>query len=258
MSNALRIVIADDERPARSFLRATLDTFDDVSVVGEAESGLEAVDLIEREKPDLALLDFEMPELNGLQVVRALKKATPLIAFVTAFDEHAVQAFDLNAIDYLLKPVEPRRLRETLNRACERVERQELSDQGDRLRSAAATYEELAKPSFLERIPVRRREEVILVPVSQIAAIVADGELLHLSTLKNERFTIAFRLKDLESRLDPQHFVRLGRGTIARIDAISRISFMPGGTQVALLSNGQKLPISRIQSRLLKDRLLRL
>lgn len=258
MNSRLRIVIADDERPARSFLRATLDTFDDVTVVGEAESGLEAVELIDREKPDLALLDFEMPELNGLQVVRALKKTSPLIAFVTAFDEHAVQAFDLNAIDYLLKPVEPKRLRETLNRASERVERQELTEQSDRLRSAAATYEELARPSFLERIPVRRREDVILVPVSQVASIVADGELLHLNTLRSERFTIAFRLKDLESRLDPQHFVRLGRGIIARIEAISRISFMPGGSQVALLSNGQKLPISRIQSRLLKDRLLRL
>ena len=254
----LRVVIADDERPARSFLRATLAGFDDVQVVGEAESGLDAVALIDEARPDLALLDFEMPELNGLQVVRALRKAAPLVAFVTAFEQHAVQAFELNAIDYLLKPVEPRRLRDTLNRAAERVERQELSDQGDRLRSAAATYEELSRPAFLERIPVRRREEVVLVPVSQVASIVAEGELLHVHTIKAERFTIAFRLKDLESRLDPQHFVRLGRGIVARIESIARISFMPGGTQVALLSNGQKLPISRIQSRILKDRLLRL
>ncbi len=258
MSAPLRVVIADDERPARSFLRATLATFDDVTLAGEAESGLEAVELIERTKPDLALLDFEMPELNGLQVVRALKKFTPLIAFVTAFDDHAVQAFELNAIDYLLKPVEPKRLRETLNRAIERAERNDLADQGERFKTAAATYDELARPTFLERIPVRRREEVVLVPVAQVASIVADGELLHLHTLKNEKFTIAFRLKDLEGRLDPQQFVRLGRGILARVEAITRISFMPGGTQVALLANGQKLPISRIQSKVLKDRLLRL
>lgn len=258
MSERLRVVIADDERPARSFLRATLTTFDEVSVVGEAESGLEAVELIDRLKPDLALLDFEMPELNGLQVARALARPAPLVAFVTAFDEHAVQAFELNALDYLLKPVEPARLRETIHRAIERLERDELSDQGARLRGAEATYDELSRPAFLERIPVRRREEVVLVPVAQVASIVAEGELLHLTTLRNERFTIAFRLKDLEARLDPQQFVRLGRGTLARVDAITRVAFMPGGTQEALLTNGQKLPISRIQSRILKDRLLRL
>ncbi len=258
MSDALRVAIADDERPARSFLRATLTAFDDVQVVGEAESGLEAVALIERTKPDLALLDFAMPELNGLQVVGALKHHMPLVAFVTAFDEHAVKAFDLNAIDYLLKPVEPRRLRETLNRALERVERHDTSDQSDRLNTAAATYDQLARPGLLERIPVRRREEVILVPVSQIVSIVAEAELLHLTTRKNDRFTIAYRLKDLEGRLDPNEFVRLGRGTLARVDAITKINFMPGGTQIALLANGQKLPISRIQSRILKDRLLRL
>jgi DNA-binding LytR/AlgR family response regulator len=258
MSIALRVAIADDERPARSFLRATLASFDDVSVVAEAESGLEAVAMIERTKPDLALLDFEMPELNGLQVVGALRGHTPLVAFVTAFDEHAVKAFDLNAIDYLLKPVEPKRLRETLNRAIERVERNDLAEQPERWRTAADTYQAFARPTLIERIPVRRREEVVLVPVAQIVSIVAEGELLHLTTLKNERFTIAYRLKDLEGRLDTQQFVRLGRGILARVDAISKVNFMPGGSQVALLTNGQKLPISRIQSRILKERLLRL
>lgn len=258
MSVPLRVVVADDERPARSFLRATLTAFDDVTVVGEAESGLEAVELIERTKPDLALLDFQMPELNGLQVVRALKDHLPLIAFVTAFDQHAVKAFELNAIDYLLKPVESRRLRETLNRAIERAERNELGAQSERLRTAATTYEELVRPSFLERIPVRRSEEVVLVPVVQIVSIVAEGELLHLTTHRNERFTIAYRLKDLEGRLDARQFVRLGRGILVRIEAISKVNLMPGGTQMALLTNGQKLPISRIQARILKDRLLRL
>ena len=258
MSAALRVAIADDERPARSFLRATLLAFEDVTVVGEAASGLEAVELIERTKPDLALLDFEMPELNGLQVVRALKRHVPLVAFVTAFDEHAVKAFDLNAIDYLLKPVEPKRLRETLNRAMERAEQSEINDQGQKLQTAAATYEQLVRPGFIDRIPVRRREEVVLVPVAQIVSIVAEGELLHLTTQKNERFTITYRLKDLEGRLDAQQFIRLGRGILARVDAISKVNFMPGGLHTALLSNGQQLPISRIQSKIVRDRLLRL
>src|SRR5919204_2724821 len=104
MSARLRIVVADDERPARSFLVALLRSFDDIVVVGEAASGKDAVTMIEREKPDLALLDLQMPELDGIGVVRMLKKQQiPLIAFVTAYDEYAVRAFEMNAVDYLLK-----------------------------------------------------------------------------------------------------------------------------------------------------------
>src|SRR5689334_12373998 len=115
MNNRLRVVIADDERPARSFLAAMLRGFDDVTLVGEAENGAEAVEMIERERPDLALLDLQMPEVDGLGVARLLKKnAIPLIAFVTAYDEYAVRAFEINAVDYLLKPVERSRLRETV------------------------------------------------------------------------------------------------------------------------------------------------
>jgi YesN/AraC family two-component response regulator len=123
----LRVVIADDEGPARSFLAAILRGFEDVKLVGEAENGAEAIELIEREKPDLALLDLQMPEIDGLGVVRLLKKSRmPLIAFVTAYDEYAVRPFELNAVDYLLKPVDKARLRDALNRAQERLERAEL------------------------------------------------------------------------------------------------------------------------------------
>src|SRR5580692_86612 len=119
----LRVIIADDERPARSFLAAMLRTFEDVEIVGEAETGTDVIELIEREKPDLALLDLRMPELDGLGVVRLLRKNTaPLIAFVTAYDEYAVKAFELNAVDYLLKPVDRARLRATISRAQERLD----------------------------------------------------------------------------------------------------------------------------------------
>src|SRR5882672_7562842 len=112
MSARLRVVVADDERPARSFLVALLRSFEDVQVIGEAKSGKEAIVLIERDRPDLVLLDWQMPELDGIGVVRLLKKdAIPLIAFVTAYDEYAVRAFEVNAVDYLLKPVEKARLR---------------------------------------------------------------------------------------------------------------------------------------------------
>jgi two-component system LytT family response regulator len=201
-----------------------------------------------------------MPELDGIGVVRMLKKHDmPLIAFVTAYDEYAVRAFEVNAVDYLLKPVDKDRLRETLNRAQERVEHAEIvAEQYSHVTNAIAAYESSAKAPYLERIPVRRRDEIIILPVAQIASIVAEGELLYLSTLKNERHTITYRLKDLEGRLDPARFVRLGRGTLANIDVITKVNVMPGGTHVALLSNGQKLPVSRLQSRIIRDRFLKL
>jgi two-component system LytT family response regulator len=260
MNGRLRVVIADDERPARSFLAALLRTFDDVVIVGEAESGREAVAAIERERPDLALLDLQMPELDGIAVVRMLKKAdTPLVAFVTAYDEYAVRAFEMNAVDYLLKPVERARLRETINRAQERSEHAEIvEDQTGHLGQAIAAYESAAKAPFLERIPIRRRDEILIVPTTQIASIVAEGELLYLTTTKNERYTLTYRLKDLEARLDSARFIRLGRGTLANIDTIVKVHVMPGGTHVAQLSNGQKLQISRLQSRLVRDRFLKL
>jgi two-component system LytT family response regulator len=256
----LRIVIADDERPARSFLASVLRSFEDVTVVGEAASGREAVRLIERERPDLALLDLQMPELDGFGVVKMLKKGgTPLIAFVTAYDEYAVRAFEMNAVDYLLKPVEIRRVRQTLNRAQERIEHAEIvAEETTRVNDAIQTYEAAAKPAYLDRVPIRQRDEVILIPVMHIASIVAEAELLHVSTIKGERYTINYRLKDLEARLEPDRFIRLSRGTLANIDLITKVSMMPGRTHVAILSNGQKLQVSRIQSRILRSRLLRL
>ena len=260
MSARLRIIVADDERPARSFLVALLRSFDDVMVVGEAATGKEAVAVIERERPDLALLDWQMPELDGMGVVRMLKKADmPLIAFVTVYDEFAVRAFEVNAVDYLLKPVEKARLREALNRAQERVEHAEIvSEQATRMDIALDAYEAATRPPYLERIPVRHREEVIIVPVSQIASIVAEGELLNITTVKGERHTITYRLRDIEQRLDPARFIRLGRGTLANIDLITKVSVMPGGTHIAALSNGQKLQVSRLQSRILRVRFLKL
>jgi len=248
MSAPLRVVVVDDERPARSFLVALLRSFEDVTVVGEAASGKEAVAIIEQEKPDLAFLDWQMPELDGMGVVRHLRKQSmPLIAFVTAYDEYAVRAFEVNAVDYLLKPVDKSRLRETLNRAQDRIEHAEI-----------AAEQPTSVGPFLERIPVRHREEVVIVPVQQIASIVADGELLNITTMRNERHTITYRLKDLERMLDPGKFIRLGRGTLANVDQIGKVAVMPGGTHMAILANGQKLPVSRIQSRILRERLLKL
>jgi two-component system LytT family response regulator len=256
----LRAIVADDERPARAYLTDMLKRRPDIELVGEAASGIEAVSVIEREQPDVAFLDLHMPELDGLGVVRALKKKyVPLVIFVTAHEEYALRAFELNAVDYLLKPVSGVRLSDALARAHERLERADAREsEAERVTEAVASYEVQAKLPFLERIPVRRREVVTLLPVRQIASIVAERELLHLTTARNDRHTITYRLKDLEARLDPAKFVRLGRGTLVAVEMISEIHLMPGGGYAVSLTNGQELPVSRIQSRTLRERLLQL
>lgn len=260
MSTKLRVVIAEDERPARLFLVAMLNAFEDVKIVGEASNGTDAVALIEQEQPDLAFLDLQMPGLDGLGVVKALKKnQIPLIAFVTAYDQYAVQAFELNAVDYLLKPVERSRLRETLNRAQERLDRADLrAEESHNLEEAVKDYEIATQLPKIDRIPVRQKDEIVIVPVNQIASIIADGELLHITNHKNENFIINHRLKDLELRLEAEKFVRLGRGSLVNIDMITRINQMPGGTYMVTLSNNQQIKVSRLQSRFLRERLLRL
>lgn len=256
MTESLRIVLADDERPARRFLRNLLESFPEVSVVGEAATGHEALALIEQASPHLVLLDLHMPELGGLDTARLLtQEAPPLIAFVTAHDEFAVEAFELNAVDYLLKPVERDRLAETLQRARHRVSGAERSR---RVSAAVAAMEIAARRPYLERLPVRRRDEVVILPVRQIASIVADGELMHITTVTAERFTISHRLHLLEARLDPRRFVRLSRSALAALDQIQRVSPMPGGTYQVTLANGQTLQVSRIQSRRLRETLLTL
>jgi two-component system LytT family response regulator len=260
----LRVVVADDERPARAYLLALLGSCPDVTIVGEAQGGAEAIALIEEQRPDLALLDLQMPEIDGLDVVRLLRKdRLPLIAFVTAFDEFAVRAFELNAIDYLLKPVDSTRLRYTLTRAHDRLDeadnrRHSLPEHHAGLANAAALIENAGAPSMLRRIPVRRRDDLVLVPVAQIASVVADGELLHVTTLARERHTITYRLKDLEARLDPAEFIRLSRGTLVRVESIAKVSPMPGATYVVALSTGQQFQVSRLRARVLREQLLKL
>ncbi len=255
----LRIVLADDERPARLALAGMVAQCPDVAIVGEAANGAEAIAVIERERPDLALLDLQMPEVDGLGVVRLLEPGClPLIAFVTAFDEFAVQAFELNAVDYLLKPVEPARLAATIERARARLSAPAAAlPEAERVRAAAEAIE-TRQTTRLTRIPVRRRDDILLLPIGQVASFVAEGELVHVTTLKGERFVVTHALKDIEARLDPARWVRLERGAIVALDAIAKVSPLPGGLYLVALTNGQEVRASRMHSRVLRDQYLRL
>lgn len=258
--NKLRVIIADDERPAREFLKGILRGFSEIEIIGEAENGAEAVEIIKKLKPDLALLDLQMPEISGIEVVKLLRKSQmPLVAFVTAFDEFAIQAFEVGAVDYLLKPIEKARLAETLARASERIEHKDFREiEAQKVKKAAEIYDETVRPQFLERIPIKQNEEILLVPVREIASIVADGELLHITNFQNKRFIINHRLKDLEARLAPEKFIRLSRGALVNLEMIGRIAPMPGGTYQIILKNGQEIASSRLQSRILREKFFKL
>ena len=215
----LRVIVADDERPARAFLAGMLAGFEDVDVIGEATNGAEAVELIERTAPDLVLLDLQMPEVDGLGVVRLIRRdKMPLIAFVTAYDEYAVRAFQMNAVDYLLKPVDP------VDSASRSTARWSVSSAPSCVREMPTAFgrrPRITRPSSRRSCcvdsPFENATTSFLIPVEQVVSIVADGELLHLVTRAGERHTITYRLKDLEARLDPAQFVRISRGTLLNI-----------------------------------------
>ena len=266
MSVTLRVIVADDERPARLFLLSMLRSFEDVEIVGEARTGTETMRLIESTQPDLAFLDLQMPEMDGLSIVRSLRHGRiPLVAFVTAFEEHAVSAFEIEALDYLLKPVDQARLRKTIDRARERLDRAEPvepepfdSAQGKREGLSAPADEVL--PAFagpyIDRFPIRKQDDIYLLPVHRIASVVSEGELMHVTTIAKERYTMNYRLKTLEAKLDPKRFLRVGRGALVNVDAIAKITAMPGGFYLMTLTNTQQLRVSRSQSRALRGHLL--
>lgn len=263
----LRVIVADDERPARQFLVTVLRSFEDVDIVGEAKSGKETMRLIEHTQPDLAFLDLQMPEMDGLSIVRSLHHGRiPLVAFVTAFDEYAVSAFEIEALDYLLKPVDRGRLRTTIDRAHERLERASLAEpepfdsaQGRRNgQSAPADRESPAiAGQYIDRLPIRKRDDIYLLPVRHIASVVSEGELMHVTTINRERYTMNYRLKTLEARLDPKRFLRVSRGALVNVETIRKITPMPGGSYLVTLTNTQQIRVSRGQSPTLRDHLLR-
>lgn len=254
----LKVVIADDERPAREFLKAALGPLGGASVLGEAKSGPELIELVRKTQPDLAFVDLQMPEMSGIEAVKAMgPDELPLICFVTAYDHYAVEAFELNAVDYLLKPVEIERLARSLERARKRMKADQWRDsESGRL---AAAIETIERPGGrLERIPVRTGDDIVFVPVGDVVSVEAGGELLHITTSSGRRYTINYRLKDLAARLDPDKFIRLSRGSLVNLEMMEKVSVAPGGTYIVTLRNGQKLSSSRSQSKMLRDRLLRL
>ena len=235
----IRVLIVDDEAPARARLARMLSDFKDLEVVGEASNGLEALQLAETLKPDLALLDIEMPELNGLEVAEAWLGKGPTVVFVTAYSEHALKAFELSALDYLVKPVSPERLMETV----ERVRNRKGSSPSGDLKLLLSRLEE---GRVKKRMAVKCGAKYKVFDPSQISAIVAKGHYAALMVEGQELLTDD-GLETLAQRLDPKKFLRIHRSAIINLDFLKELEHEGDRKYLAVLSDPIKsrLPVSR-------------
>jgi DNA-binding LytR/AlgR family response regulator len=223
----LRVLIADDEPIAREILREHVDAISGLEFAGEASTGAEAISRIFDLRPDVVLLDLQMPELDGLSVVRSLTgERSPLIIFVTAYENHALAAFEVGAIDYLLKPVR----RERLEKAIEKARRQ--------LKPA------LLVPPAVQKITGRRGADLYLLDLAQIVAFQADGELVHIVTTA-QRYLSDHSLKALQDKLEHTRFRRIHRSTIINTDHIRKISPLSSKRWLLKMSNNFEAVVSK-------------
>lgn len=233
----LRVLIVDDEEPARALLREYLSGYDDVEVVGEGANGFEAVKAVAELRPDLLLLDVQMPKLNGFEVLELLPEA-PAVVFITAHDEFAVRAFEAHAVDYLLKPFSPERLREAIRRARTRL--------GQPPPVAAAALHRAARPTapYLERVLVREGSRVHVVPVPAIDYVESQDDtlVLHVAGARHRKQQT---LTALEAQLDPGRFVRIHRTFLLNVERLARLERYAKDSYLAILADGTRLPVSR-------------
>jgi two-component system LytT family response regulator len=261
----LRVLIVDDEPLARQRLEDLLSREDGVEIVGTADNGDAAVQAIRDWKPDLLFLDVQMPGKTGLDVAREIgADAMPPTIFVTAYDQYALKAFELAAVDYVVKPFDDERFEQAFRRARRMVDLEEVG----RLRSqllavlqgtgAGTVHGAPAgggpQSGYLERIAVETKGQVRVVPVKQIDYIVASGPYAELY-VGEKRYIIRERMQTLEERLDPNRFFRIHRSAIVRLDLVETLLRNPGGDYAVQLKGGVRLKVSRSRFEELEKRM---
>lgn len=238
---ALRVLIADDEQLARARLTRLLSSMEDVSIVGEAKDGDEVLTKVRAGGIDVVLLDVQMPKLTGVEAMALWPADGPWVVFCTAHAEHAVKAFEVDAVDYLLKPVEPDRLKKALDKARQRETKETFS---------AA----VKKHQSIPRLPVQTRQGLVLLDPESVTHAVLDGELVTVHTT-DASFLTDYTLNDLEQRLPPGRFERVHRRALLNLEAVARLEPLDTGGYLARTTNGHSVEVSRQAARDLRKRL---
>lgn len=241
MNKPLQILIVDDEQLARLLIREYLQAHGDIEIIGECENGLEALQALTDHDPDLIFLDIQMPKLTGLEVLELSGRNSGVI-FTTAYDQYALKAFDLHAVDYLLKPFSQQRFDEALSKGRKM------------LGQANPAFHDLLAHNELERIVIRDRGQLHFIPVDQIDYVEAQDDYIQIHAAGKSHLKTQ-SLSELEAQLDSSKFVRIHRSYLIRLAALKGLQRCGKDAQVALLSNGTQLPISRTGYERLKDRL---
>ena len=235
----IRVLIVDDEPLAREHIADRLSHEENVEIVGTADNGDDAVDAIRRLDPDLVFLDVQMPGRTGVEVLEQFThEGMPATIFTTAFDRYALKAFELAAVDYLVKPFDDDRFSEAFRRARKAIEAERLT----------------APRQWLRRIPVEMRGQMRAVPVDRIDYITASGPYAELH-VGDRTFAIRERMQDLEEQLDPEQFLRVHRSVIVRLDRVDVLLRRPGGDYAVRLLDGTELSVSRAKREALEQRL---
>lgn len=235
--NPLRIIVADDEDLARSLVREYLKDSLDVQIVAECKNGFEAVKAVTELKPDLLLLDIQMPRLDGFEVLDLIGRETNVI-FITAYDQYAIRAFEVHAVDYLLKPFSAERLMEAVDRAKQKIARGEPA-----LPSILSTD---ARPpgSKPDRVLIRDGGDVHVIPMTKIDYVEAQDDYVCYRA-EGKRFLKQQTLADVEAALDPSRFVRIHRSYVLNVDRLAKLELYAKDSHAAILRDGTRLPVSR-------------
>ena len=236
-------VIADDEALARKFIRRLLEDDQEIEVIGEAASGKEAAAMIKKQKPDLLFLDVQMPEMDGFGVLEALgNEKWPQVIFTTAYEQYAIRAFELHALDYLLKPFDQARFDDAMKHAKERL--RAGAGKEARLQINALLESIRKKPQYLERLVIKSGGRITFLSTDEINWIEADDKYVHLHTGKTSPM-VRQTLSAMEAQLDPKKFRRIHRSTIVNVARIQELQPMFNGEHSVLMSDGAKLTLSR-------------
>ena len=245
----IRALIVDDEPLARQRIHLLAHDEPDLEIIGECDSGADALTAIERDSPDLLFLDVQMPEMDGFELLQKLpRERLPIVIFITAYDKHAVRAFESHALDYLLKPVQPERFKAAVARAHEHLAIQQASSAArgllDLLAARQSSPAVPAAAQHLTRLTVRNDDKVVVIKTADIDSIESAGNYVAVNVGK-ESHILRETLNALEKQLDPETFLRVSRSAIVNLDRVKELHPMFKGEHIMVLQNGKRLTMTR-------------